>query len=119
MRSKEIIIQDRIKKAAVLAVFFLFMLLSFSWAYSDEPGKAANFIKDILGGEDFEQELLKDHPGGKLIWKEQVVEDGEDHFTCLVYSEFAPPGEEPRYYFYEVKVKFIPPDEMFRDVPGN
>lgn len=85
----------------------------------DAAGKAANFIRDILGGDTFEQELLKDHPGGKLIWKEQMVEDGEDHFTSLVYSEFTQPGEEPRYYFYEVKVRFLPPSELFQDIPSN
>ena len=85
----------------------------------EHTGKVSHFIRDILGGDSFEQELLDDHPGGQLIWKEQVVEDAEGHFTCLVYSEFIHPGEEPRYYFYEVKVRFIPPAEMFQDIPNN
>lgn len=105
--------------SVILVIVFCELVLVGNGYAQDDAGKAASFIRDILGGDTFEQELLKDHPGGKLIWKEQMVEDGEKHFTSLVYSEFTQPGEDPRYYFYEVKVRFLPPEEMFQDIPSD
>jgi len=110
------------KNIAILITAIMFFMLGAtvdSDAQKSSPGKTSHYIRDILGGDTFEKELLQDHPGGQLIWKEQIVEDAEDRFTCLVYSEFNQPGEEPRYYFYEVKVRFIPPSEMFQDPTNN
>ena len=80
---------------------------------------SADFIRNLLGGDKFEKELLEAFPGGELRWTGEVLETGEERFICLVYSEFSRPGMETLYQLYEITVRYVPLEEVFKDSSDN
>jgi hypothetical protein len=74
---------------------------------------SVNFMKELLGGDKFERDLMESFPGAEIKWFGEVIETGEEQFTCLVYSEFSRPEREILYQVYEVRVRYIPLKEIF------
>ena len=47
--------------------------------YGDDVGKVSSFIRNILGGDTFERELLQDHKGSYVaIYREEIIGIGEN-----------------------------------------
>lgn len=79
-------------------------------AQDKEANKVAMFVREVLGADEFEKEILKNYPNGTFKWGGRVVFVDENGFTYLVYSEFNEPEKEPLYRFYEVKVAALDKD---------
>ena len=80
---------------------------------------SADFMRNLLGGDEFEKELLEAFPGGELKWTGEVLETGEERFICLVYSEFSRPGRGTLFQLYEMTVRYVPLEEIFEDSLDN
>ena len=76
---------------------------------------SADFMRNLLGGDKFERELLEAFPGGELKWTGEVLETGEERFICLVYSEFSRPGMETLFQLYEITVRYVPLEELLNE----
>ena len=81
-------------------------------SHGDDAGITSEFIRNLLGGDNFEASLLSDYPGSELKFAGEVIATGEKEFVCLVGSEFKKPGEDPVFYLYEVKVKHLNPPDL-------
>ncbi|MDP8233187.1 MAG: hypothetical protein P9M06_00065 [Candidatus Saelkia tenebricola] len=92
---------------AVLALLFLFVT-AVCWAgpfdaWDKEAFRASQFVRDILGGDEFDKLLKEDYPESKIDWGGRISTTDEYGGTVyLIYCEISQPEKEPVYYYYEV-----------------
>ena len=73
-----------------------------------EEQEATTFVRNIVGGDEYEKILLGRYPNSKFSWgANKILLTGDKSLTYLVYCEIKPPKEEPSYYFYEVKISAV------------
>ena len=91
-----------------LAIFLLVIFLTASIAnaevfeaYDKAGTDAANMVREALGGDKFDEQLLENYPGADVVWGGRIFELKNGGAIYLVYAEIQQFGEDPIYFFYE------------------
>jgi len=76
-------------------------------AQDEEATRAAQLVRDMLGGDSYEQWIKEEYINSEIQWGGRSFPGGLGETTFLVYCEVKQPTKEPFYYYYELKISSI------------